>query len=122
MGSSPVWGRGGAFGLLFCLASALSMCYIERREVDGVITIFNSKSVYLGYDIGACQSVTATLRAAGIRYKLKSRNRLGGWGSVTRGRVGAYGMNPDYMYEYEVLVHHRDYEQAVYEIRKVSHR
>lgn len=87
-----------------------------------MITIFNSKSVYLGYDVRAYQRVTAALRAAGIRYKVKSRNRLGGWGSVTRGRIGSYGMNPDYMYEYEVLVHDRDYEGAVYEIRKVSHR
>lgn len=86
-----------------------------------MITIFNSKSVYLGYDVRAFQRASDALRAAGIRYKVKSRSRFGGWGGVTRGRVGTMGMNPDYMYEYEVLVHDRDYEQAVYEIRKVSH-
>lgn len=86
-----------------------------------MITIFNSKSVYLGYDLAVYQKVVSALGAAGIRYKVKSRSRFGGWGSVTRGRVGTMGMNPDYMYEYEVLVHDRDYEQAVYEIRKVSH-
>ena len=85
-----------------------------------MITIFNSKSVYIGYDVRAYQRVTDVLRAAGIRYKVKSRSRFGGWGSVTRGRVGTMGMNPDYMYEYEVLVHDRDYERSVYEIRKVS--
>lgn len=85
-----------------------------------MITIFNSKSVYYGYDVVAYQKVVSTLAAAGIRYKVKSRSRLGGWGSVTRGRVGSMGMNPDYMYEYEVLVHTRDYERSLYEIRKVS--
>lgn len=85
-----------------------------------MITIFNSKSVYLGYDVRAYQRITDVLRAAGIRYKVKSRSRFGGWGSVTRGRVGTMGMNPDYMYEYEVLVHDRDYERGIYEIRKAS--
>lgn len=85
-----------------------------------MITIFNSKSVYLGYDVRAYQRVTDVLRAAGIRFKVKSRSRIGGWGSVTRGRVGTMGMDPDYMYEYEVLVHERDYERSVYEIRKAS--
>ena len=85
-----------------------------------MITIFNSKSVYLGYDVRAYQRVTDVLRAAGIRFKVKSRSRMGGWGSVTRGRVGTMGMDPDYMYEYEVLVHERDYERSVYEIRKAS--
>lgn len=86
-----------------------------------MITIFNSKTVYLGYDLGKYQLVTSALRAAGIACKVKSRSRLGGWGSVTRGRVGTMGMNPDYMYEHEVLVHSRDYDRAVYEIRKASH-
>ncbi len=85
-----------------------------------MITIFNAKSVYLGYDVRAYQRVTDVLRAAGIRFKVKSRSRMGGWGSVTRGRVGTMGMDPDYMYEYEVLVHERDYERSVYEIRKAS--
>lgn len=85
-----------------------------------MITIFNSKSVYIGYDVRAYQRVADALSAAGICFKVKSRSRLGGWGSVTRGRVGSYGMNPDYMYEYEVLVHEKDYEQACYEIRKAS--
>ena len=85
-----------------------------------MITIFNSKSVYIGYDVRAYQRVTDVLRAAGIRYKVKSRSRFGGWGSVTRGRVGTMGMNPDFMYEYEVLVYDRDYERSIYEIRKAS--
>lgn len=85
-----------------------------------MITIFNSKSVYLGYDVRAYQRITDVLQAAGIRYKVKSRSRFGGWGSVTRGRVGTMGMNPDFMYEYEVLVYDRDYERSIYEIRKAS--
>ena len=85
-----------------------------------MITIFNSKSVYIGYDVQACQRVREALRAAGIRFKVKSRSRLGGWGGVTRGRIGTAGLDPDYLYEYEVLVHDRDYERSTYEIRKVS--
>ena len=36
-----------------------------------------------------------------------------------RGRVGSFGINQDYSYEYKIYVHKKDFEQAAYLLQKL---
>jgi len=79
-----------------------------------MITFFNSRSLYIGTDMKRFNEIRDRLEADGIRYKYKVRNRMSQWnGSGTiRGRMGSTGSAPERMYEYEILVHKKDFERA----------
>lgn len=81
-----------------------------------MITMFNSKSVYLGTDMKKFNEIREYLDANNIKYKYKVKNRQGQWsgtgGGTVRGRTGSVGTPAEMMYEYEILVHQDDYEKV----------
>ena len=82
------------------------------------MTIFYSKSLYIGYDLKEFNRIREILNANGINYKYKVNNRMGqfsGTGTV-RSQTGSFGVSSDNMYEYEVKVKESDYTKAKYVI------
>lgn len=81
-----------------------------------MITMFNSKSVFLGTDMKRFNEVREYLDANHIKYKYKVKNRQGQWsgvgGGTVRGRTGSLGTPAAAMYEYEILVHKDDYDKV----------
>lgn len=84
-----------------------------------MITIFNRKNVYTGYDLKQFSSIRDTLAANHIDHTINTKNRMGQWtGQGTlRGRTGSLGQSADTMYEYEVFVHKDDHEKAMHLIQ-----
>lgn len=87
-----------------------------------MITIFNRKNVYFGYDMNRSFLIRQILADNHIPYKFNTKNRMGQWaGSGTlRGRMGSFGQSTDTMYEYEIFVHEKDYDQAVFLISQAD--
>lgn len=82
------------------------------------MTIFYSKSLYIGYDMKEFNRIRDILNANGIKYKYKVNNRMGqfsGNGTV-RSQTGSFGVSSDNMYEYEVKVKESDNSKAKYVI------
>ena len=75
-----------------------------------MIAFWNSKTVYIGFDLRKASAVRDQLDAAGIKYKYKVRSRAGERGG-NRSRIGSPGM-VDQMYVYEILVHEKDFERV----------
>ena len=80
-----------------------------------MITLFNRKSVYVGFDLKQFSNIRTALSDHHIDYVPKVKNRMGQWAGhgTIRGRTGSVGMTSDIMYEYEVFVHKKDYELAM---------
>lgn len=81
------------------------------KETFCMIHMFNSKTIYLGYDLKYFNEVRDYLDQNKIPYKYKIRNRLGQWSGngTLRGRTGSIGTPSHQMYEYEILVRREDY-------------
>ena len=81
-----------------------------------MITMFNSKSVYLGVDLKKFNEVREYLDANHIPYKYKVKNRQGQWAGngrgTIRGNMGSIGTPAEKTYEYEILVHKDDYDKV----------
>ena len=75
-----------------------------------MITIFNSKSIYIGMDMKKFNEIRDYLDNNKIDYKTKVKNQLGQWstGGTVRGNTGSLGNSSSQMYEYEILVHKKD--------------
>ena len=76
-----------------------------------MITIFNSKSVYLGRDVKRFEEIRTYLENHNIKYKYKVR-----WagsqihrGTLGRGRYVGMEDKKDALYEYEILVSKGDF-------------
>lgn len=85
-----------------------------------MFTIFNTESVYIGTDLKRFNEIRTILEAKNIKYRYKTKNRLGDWmgrGSF-RGNIGSLGNEPELMYEYEIIVMKKDFETAKYLIRQ----
>lgn len=80
-----------------------------------MITIFNRRSVYFGFDMKAYADRKDRLDAAGIPYKTSVKNRGSARGRG-RGRETSPGVGRDYnnMYQYEIWVHSKDYDMVRY--------
>lgn len=79
-----------------------------------MITFFNSETVYLGSDVKKFNQARDLLDSLGIKYKYSIKNRQGDWtghGSV-RGVTGSLNLNNELTYQYEILVHRKDYERV----------
>ncbi|MDO4328024.1 MAG: hypothetical protein Q4C66_01640 [Lachnospiraceae bacterium] len=76
-----------------------------------MITIFNSECAYSGYDLKKFNEMRNNLEKNHIKYKYKVRNRMAQWSGrgTLRGRMGSLGASSEFMYEYEILVHKKDY-------------
>ena len=85
-----------------------------------MLTVFNRKSLWIGFDADRFQEIRSRLDAAGIVYRYRVHSRLGGTGSrggSMRGSYGSFGMRSEAMYQYEIFVHRRDLERARYVMR-----
>ncbi len=80
-----------------------------------MITIFNRKELLVTLDMARQSEVRNILADNGIKYSLKVVNLQGAYvvGS-RRSRVGSYGVNQKFSYEYKFYVHKRDYENALH--------
>ena len=83
-----------------------------------MITIFNRKELLITLDMKRQASVRDALSANGIKYTVKTTNLQSATviGS-SRGRVGSYGTNQNFCYEYKIYVHRKDYNKALSLIR-----
>ena len=79
-----------------------------------MITIFNRKELIVTMDMARQANVRDILSINGIKYTVKVANRQSA--SVIgsgRGRVGSFGVNQNYAYEYKIYVHAKDYNNAL---------
>lgn len=83
-----------------------------------MITIFNRKELLVIFDMKHQGDVRDMLSANGIDYSINVTNRHNAalFGS-SRGRVGSFGMNQNFAYEYKIYVHKKDYDKALRLIR-----
>lgn len=85
-----------------------------------MFTIFNSESLWIGTDMNRLNQIRSILDNNAINYKSKVKNHLGQWNGrgTTRGTKGSFGNPTEQMYQYEILVYKKDYEQAKYLVNK----
>ncbi|MBQ8559326.1 MAG: hypothetical protein IJ439_05010 [Tyzzerella sp.] len=79
-----------------------------------MFTFFNSESLWIGFEMDRFNQIRDILDSKSIPYKYKVRNHLGqfsGRGTI-RGAKGSFGNHTEQMYQYEILVYKRDFEQA----------
>ncbi len=83
-----------------------------------MITIFTRKELLVTLDTKRYGNVSDILSASGIDYTVKvtSRQTAAVVGS-SRARVGSFGMNQNFAYEYKIYVHKKDYDNALRLIR-----
>ena len=83
-----------------------------------MITIFNRKELLITLDMKRYSDVREILSANGINYTVKVTNRQAAAliGS-SRARVGSFGTNQNFAYEYKIYVHKKDYDNALRLIR-----
>lgn len=81
-----------------------------------MFTIFNSESLWIGTDVNRFNQIRNILDRNAIKYKYKVKNHLGQWNGrgTTRGTIGSLGNSIDQMYQYEIFVYKKDFEQAKY--------
>ena len=86
-----------------------------------MITILNRKELLISYDMKRTAEVREILAANGIEYYVKTVSHQGasstGFGSG-RARMGTFGQDFKYMYEYIIYVKTDDYDKAYYLINK----
>lgn len=84
-----------------------------------MITIFNRKNIYIGYDLKGYSDIRTLLADNHIPYKAGVKNRMGQWTGhgTLRGRTGSFGQSPETACEYEVFVHRKDYDRAMHLIQ-----
>ena len=79
-----------------------------------MFTFFNSESLWIGFEMDRFNKILGILDNNAIPYKYKVRNHLGqfsGRGTI-RGSKGSFGNPTEQMYQYEILVYKKDFEQA----------
>lgn len=79
-----------------------------------MFTPLNSRSLWIGRDLQQFSRLREALDTKGIAYKYKVNNHLSQWAGrgTMRGTMGSFGNPSEQMYEYEVFVYNRDFEQA----------
>lgn len=71
-----------------------------------MITIFNAKTVYIGFNLQKMREMQAFLQQNGVKYRIKMHNMNKG-----RGQYGSMGIRPEYSVQYELLIRAKDAEQ-----------
>ncbi|MBQ2888557.1 MAG: hypothetical protein IJE29_06550 [Firmicutes bacterium] len=83
-----------------------------------MITIFNRKELLITMDMNYLSNVRDILSANGIEYTVKVTNLQSASAiDSNRARVGSFGINQNYSYEYKIYVHKKDYDNALRSIR-----
>lgn len=78
-----------------------------------MLTIFNRKELIITMDLNRQADIRNILSANKIDYSVKTTNlqSASAVGS-RRGRVGSFGVDSRFSYEYKIYVHKQDYEKA----------
>jgi c-di-GMP-binding flagellar brake protein YcgR len=83
-----------------------------------MITIFTRKELLITMDVNRQSNIRGILAANGIKYTVKVTNlQSASVVGSSRARVGTFGINQNYSYEYKIYVHKKDYENALRLIR-----
>jgi hypothetical protein len=83
-----------------------------------MITIFNRKELLITMDHNRQADVRNILSANNIPYVIKTTNLQSSQiAGSNRGRLGTFGVNQNYSYEYKIFVHKNDYDKALGLIR-----
>ena len=84
-----------------------------------MFTLFNSKSLWIGNDLTRLNQIRNLLEQHSVPYKYKVRNHLGQWNGkgTIRGTMGSFGNPTEQMYQYEIFVYNKDFEEAQYLIK-----
>jgi len=78
------------------------------------------KSLYLGYSLREVNDIKDKLDTLGIQYRQKVKGRdTGLFDGSNRGHYGSFGVNNDFETQYEIFVKNKDYDKAIYQIRKL---
>lgn len=78
-----------------------------------MITIFNRKELIITMEMKRQSEVRDILSQNGIDYTVKTTNlQAAPVAGSHRGRMGNFGINQDYSYEYKIYVHKKDFERA----------
>jgi c-di-GMP-binding flagellar brake protein YcgR len=79
-----------------------------------MITIFNRKELLVTLDMARQSEVRNILADNGIKYSVKVVNlQSASVVGSSRSRVGSFGVNQRFSYEYKIYVHKKDYEKAL---------
>ena len=79
-----------------------------------MFTFFNSESLWTGFEMDRFNQIRGIFDSNSSPYKYKVRIHLGqfsGRGTI-RGAKGSFGNPTEHMYQYEILVYKKDFEQA----------
>lgn len=86
-----------------------------------MITIFNRRSCYIGFDLAAFNRTREILERNHIPYKYKTRSQSGPstpQGAVMGGLAGHDGQAAGMFVQYEIFVHKQDEEKARFLIKQ----
>ena len=79
-----------------------------------MITIFNRKELLVTLDMARQSEARNILADNGIKYFVKVVNlQSASVVGSSRSRVGSFGVNQRFSYEYKIYVHKKDYEKAL---------
>lgn len=89
-----------------------------------MLTIFNRRELLTTYSMQQQSEARETLTAHNIPYEIKTVNRKSPSpvASGSRARTGTLGENLDQMYEYQIFVNKKDYDEAMALLRGIFGR
>ena len=78
-----------------------------------MISVFNRKELIVTMSMDIQAKVRDILTANNIDYSIKTKNlQASPWYANSRSRMGTFGINSDYSYEYKIFVRAEDYDIA----------
>ena len=78
-----------------------------------MLTVFNRKELIITLDMDQQADIRRILSENGIDYEVKTTNlQNAAVVGSSRGRLGSFGIDQDYTYEYKFFVHRKDYDRA----------
>lgn len=88
-----------------------------------MIHFFNRKSIYIGNDMKIFGDIRQLLAANHIRYTYRVKNQMGQWAGhgTLRAQTGSMGQLRSLGEDYEVFVHKKDYDEALYLLQTLRH-
>lgn len=83
-----------------------------------MISIWNRRELIVTMEMKRQSEIRDILSQNKIDYIIKTKNLQASplWGN-TRERVGTFGINHGYSYEYKIYVHKKDFEKALFLIQ-----
>lgn len=81
-----------------------------QKGASDMITMFNSKSVFVGTSLQEFNKMREYLKQHDVKYKYKVNSQTGRWagGGTHRGVHGSIGINMDHDKMYEIFIRTKD--------------